>query len=30
MHRDYDNTKIRKAIGFQFKPISETIKETCA
>jgi len=30
MQRDYDNTKIRKAIGFQFKPISETIKETCA
>ena len=29
MHRDYDNTKIRKAIGIHFKPISETIKETC-
>jgi len=30
MQRDYDNSKIKKAIGIQFKPISETIKETCA
>ncbi|MBB5397059.1 NAD-dependent epimerase/dehydratase family protein [Mucilaginibacter sp. AK015] len=27
--REFDNTKIRKAIGFEFKPVSETIKEVC-
>jgi nucleoside-diphosphate-sugar epimerase len=28
--RDYDNSKIKKAIGIEFKPISTTIKEVCA
>ena len=27
--RDYDNSKIKKAIGIDFKPISVTIKEIC-
>ncbi len=27
--RNYDNSKIKKAIGIEFKPISETIKEVC-
>ena len=29
MTRNYDNSKIKKAIGFEFKPISKTIKEVC-
>ena len=29
MTRDYDNTKIKNAIGIEFKPISESIKEIC-
>jgi len=29
MTRDYDNSKIKKAIGIEFKPISQTIKEIC-
>ncbi len=29
MTRNYDNTKIKKAIGIEFKPISKTIKEVC-
>lgn len=28
--REFDNSKIKKAIGFEFKPISNTIKEICA
>lgn len=28
--RDYDNSKIKKAIGFEFKPVSESVKEICA
>lgn len=28
--RDYDNSKIKKAIGIEFKPISKSIKEICA
>jgi len=27
--RNFDNSKIKKAIGFEFKPISDTIKEIC-
>jgi len=27
--RDYDNSKIKKAVGIEFKPISQTIKEVC-
>ncbi|MBB3054516.1 NAD-dependent epimerase/dehydratase family protein [Mucilaginibacter gotjawali] len=27
--RDYDNSKIKKAIGIDFKPVSITIKEIC-
>jgi len=27
--RNYDNSKIKKAIGIEFKPISETVKEVC-
>jgi dihydroflavonol-4-reductase len=27
--RNYDNSKIKKAIGIEFKPVSETIKEVC-
>jgi hypothetical protein len=26
---NYDNSKIKAAIGFEFKPISETVKEVC-
>jgi dihydroflavonol-4-reductase len=29
MVRDYDNSKIKKATGINFKPVSETIKEIC-
>ncbi len=29
MTRDYDNTKIKKAIGIEFKPVSESVKEIC-
>jgi dihydroflavonol-4-reductase len=29
MNRDYDNSKIKKAIGIEFKPLSDTIKEVC-
>ncbi|HEY8930202.1 MAG TPA: SDR family NAD(P)-dependent oxidoreductase [Mucilaginibacter sp.] len=29
MTRDYDNSKIKKAIGIEFKPIGQTIKEVC-
>lgn len=28
--RNYDNAKIKKAIGFQFKPISNSIAEICS
>jgi len=28
--RNYDNTKIKAAIGIEFKPIDDTIKEVCA
>jgi len=27
--REFDNSKIKQAIGFEFKPISDTIKEVC-
>jgi dihydroflavonol-4-reductase len=27
--REYDNTKIRKAIGIEFKPVDETVREVC-
>jgi dihydroflavonol-4-reductase len=27
--REFDNSKIKKAIGIEFKPISESIKEIC-
>ncbi|MCO5935657.1 NAD-dependent epimerase/dehydratase family protein [Mucilaginibacter sp. RB4R14] len=27
--REFDNSKIKQAIGFKFKPVSETIKEVC-
>jgi dihydroflavonol-4-reductase len=27
--RNYDNSKIKKAIGIEFKPLSNTIKEVC-
>ena len=27
--RNFDNSKIKKAIGFEFKPVSDTIKEIC-
>lgn len=27
--RDYDNSKIKKAINIEFRPISETVKEVC-
>ncbi len=30
INRDFDNSKIKKAIGIQFKPVSESIKEVCA
>ena len=29
MKRDYDNSKIKKAIGIGFKPLSQTIREVC-
>lgn len=29
MTRDYDNSKIKKATGIEFKPLSNTIKEVC-
>jgi dihydroflavonol-4-reductase len=29
LQRNYDNSKIKKAIGIEFKPISETVKEVC-
>jgi nucleoside-diphosphate-sugar epimerase len=29
MTRNYDNSKIKKAIGIEFKPVSESIKEIC-
>ena len=29
VERNYDNSKIRKAIGITFKPLSESIKEVC-
>jgi len=28
--RDYDNSKIKKAIGIAFKPVGQSVKETCA
>jgi hypothetical protein len=28
--RDYDNSKIKKAIGIEFRPIEETVREVCA
>jgi dihydroflavonol-4-reductase len=27
--REFDNSKIKKAIGIEFKPISKTVKEIC-
>jgi dihydroflavonol-4-reductase len=27
--REFDNSKIKQAVGFAFKPLSETIKEVC-
>jgi dihydroflavonol-4-reductase len=30
MTRDYDNSKIKKAIGIEFRPVSESVKEICA
>jgi hypothetical protein len=27
--RNFDNSEIKKDIGFEFKPLSETIKEIC-
>jgi len=27
--RDFDNTKIKQAIGIEFKPISKSVKEIC-
>jgi len=29
MTRNYDNSKIKKAIGIEFKPVSASIKEIC-
>jgi dihydroflavonol-4-reductase len=29
MTRNYDNSKIKKAVGIEFKPVSESIKEIC-
>jgi nucleoside-diphosphate-sugar epimerase len=29
IHRDFDNNKIRKATGIEFKPLSLSIKEVC-
>ena len=28
--RDYDNSKIKKTIGIEFKPLSDSVKEVCA
>jgi dihydroflavonol-4-reductase len=28
--REFDNSKIKQAIGFEFRPVSETIKEICS
>jgi dihydroflavonol-4-reductase len=28
--RNYDNSKIKKAIGIEFKPVAETVREVCA
>jgi len=30
LSRDYDNSNIKKAIGIDFKPVSESVKEICA
>ncbi len=30
LRRDYDNSKIKKATGIEFKPLSRSIKEICA
>jgi len=30
VHRDFDNSKIRKAIPIEFKPLQQSIKEVCA
>jgi nucleoside-diphosphate-sugar epimerase len=30
LNRDFDNSKIKKAIGIEFKPISKTIEDICA
>jgi dihydroflavonol-4-reductase len=30
LNKNFDNTKIKKAIGIEFKPISKTIVEVCA
>ncbi|MEO6149845.1 MAG: NAD-dependent epimerase/dehydratase family protein [Mucilaginibacter sp.] len=30
MLKEFDNSKIKKAIGIEFKPVSESIKEVCA
>jgi hypothetical protein len=27
--RNFDNSKIKKAIGIQFKPLSQSVKEVC-
>jgi nucleoside-diphosphate-sugar epimerase len=29
INRNFDNGKIKKAIGIEFKPVSESIKEVC-
>jgi len=29
LSRNYDNSKIKNAIGFEFKPLSDTIREVC-
>ncbi|MBD1385661.1 SDR family NAD(P)-dependent oxidoreductase [Mucilaginibacter rigui] len=28
--REFDNSKIKQAIGFEFRPVSDTIKEVCS
>jgi len=30
VERNYDNAKIKKAIGIQFRPINQSIAEVCA
>ena len=30
MVKEFDNSKLKNAIGFQFKPVSQSIKEVCA